>query len=1366
MRTLPIALIIVLSASVAMAQRSTIIHKEQIEDAYIYNTGDTMEGDLIINGTATVEGVFNANDDVNVKYIDFDLLYTGGNYEGRLQWNNEDGTLEYGLAGGNVNLQIGQEIVVRVTNKTGTDIPDGSAVYVSGAQGQRPTIALASASMIGSATKVLGITTEEIKNNNSGYVTTYGLVRGVNTLAYPEGSILYLSESVPGGFQSTEPVSLRYIVIVGMVLYQHATEGVILACPKFYYNPAPFSITGVGAITVEKDGENYTLTVPTPVPTATAMSVPTPLPTSTPQPTATPQATPTPWSIITQGNISSHVDVSSVTLTVPTPAPTMIVEASGTNIIVTGTDDTWYIESPGNFPESLGGRYQETITSPTTTVYVNHGLGYQDVYVGIRDTVTNYVGMPSVILSTTDQVRIGFASAPTNPIEVVVIAGGYGSTGGGVTDHGSLTGLADYDHTWALHKTIAGTVTAVHTFSPSSVGPPFTLGMTADGQLVDGFNSDEWNGWDTLVVQGHGNLTTVGGNAVVTIFTPVPTATAITIPSPVPTATEKPNPTAQPTVKITGSGQAGVTPIVGGYNVNVPALPTATNTPTVTPTFTPPPTPRPEVTLVAQGIAEVTRVSVNNYQIGVRTPVPTATAKPNPTPQPTLKVASNNGSVSVSAITGGYNLTVPTPVPTMVPATPQPTPTPFDIEGSGIATVVQSSTGYNVNVPTFYPSPTPYASDKYFVFGDGTNTTYSWYIPSAGSYPIVRVREVVSPYREILCGINWSGDTFTFRTATPPAPNSLIAYCLPNDAMSVNQNPTHTLNSIDLIFTAYDVFGNVIQSPVTIVNTSTLSISSHIKVLSFKKLLYKESFAIGTKSMTVNHLLNQRNIIANVIYGGSVGTNISSYTYAMDSFTVGALSNYAGAVVVWEPLEFGNFELDLVAHPTPLPTATPFSVEGDGSVTVVKTESSYIVSVPTFAPTWTPRPTDTPPPTPAPTATEKPNPTAQPTLSITGSGAASVSSISGGYNVDVPTPAPTATIKPEPTAQPTVKITGSGSASITPIAGGYNVAVPTPVPTATIKPNPTPDGNKIDKVVPAPENKFPYFNSSGGIKDSGYDGSSFAAYIHNHDSYYISIIPDPSTGNFPLMTSGGELETSVFGPGSFATSSHNHNHNDLLNIDVNQHRTMNDLTTSSTTLWSSSKITSTLQGYIDVDGVNWQYVPAGTYHGKVDVPSKWHSVIAYDNYKLYTGSERFQISHSANVLVMDASTSDVQIKTEDKVFFSNSAGINSATVDVSESSIEADFGKFNFIQFKRDYTEAESSSLPNGSGFILDTGEEIGFGFKDLDGNVDIGRMYTADEIVSSVTLSDDAKYTYVGIKYDFDGNGTTDTKYLAMYKQ
>jgi hypothetical protein len=134
---------------------------------------------------------------------------------------------------------------------------------------------------------------------------------------------------------------------------------------------------------------------------------------------------------------------------------------------------------------------------------------------------------------------------------------------------------------------------------------------------------------------------------------------------------------------------------------------------------------------------------------------------------------------------------------------------------------------------------------------------------------------------------------------------------------------------------------------------------------------------------------------------------------------------------------------------------------------------------------------------------------------------------------------------------------------------------------------------------------------------------------------------------------------------------------------------------------------------------------------------------------------------------MDASTSDVQIKTEDKVFFSSSAGIKSATVDVSESSIEAEFGKFNFIQFKRDYTEAESSSLPNGSGFILDTtGEEIGFGFKGLDGNVDIGRMYTADEIVSSVTLSDDAKYTYIGIKYDFDGNGTTDTKYLAMYKQ
>ena len=56
---------------------------------------------------------------------------------GKVLWNDQDGTLEFQLKGGNVTLQIGEEQVIRVVNKTGADIGDGVVVYLSGAQGQR-----------------------------------------------------------------------------------------------------------------------------------------------------------------------------------------------------------------------------------------------------------------------------------------------------------------------------------------------------------------------------------------------------------------------------------------------------------------------------------------------------------------------------------------------------------------------------------------------------------------------------------------------------------------------------------------------------------------------------------------------------------------------------------------------------------------------------------------------------------------------------------------------------------------------------------------------------------------------------------------------------------------------------------------------------------------------------------------------------------------------------------------------------------------------------------------------------------------------------------------------------------------------------
>ena len=76
------------------------------------------------------------------------------------------------LKGGNVNLQIGSENVVLVYNDSGTTLNDGDLVYISGSQGNRPSVKLASASNE-STQNVLGMVTETIPAGNEGFVTYY-----------------------------------------------------------------------------------------------------------------------------------------------------------------------------------------------------------------------------------------------------------------------------------------------------------------------------------------------------------------------------------------------------------------------------------------------------------------------------------------------------------------------------------------------------------------------------------------------------------------------------------------------------------------------------------------------------------------------------------------------------------------------------------------------------------------------------------------------------------------------------------------------------------------------------------------------------------------------------------------------------------------------------------------------------------------------------------------------------------------------------------------------------------------------------------------------------------------------------------------
>ena len=160
-----------------------------------------------------------------IEYIDFNLTTTSDHQEGRLHWHDDDGTLSLGMPGGNVELQIGQEMLVRCRNTTGSTILNGSPVYADGATGNRPLIKLADASTVAES-YIIGMTTEDISNNANGYVATRGLVRDVNTGAYSVGETLWLSET-PGQYTNIPPTAPAMKVFVGMVIASHASNGVI-----------------------------------------------------------------------------------------------------------------------------------------------------------------------------------------------------------------------------------------------------------------------------------------------------------------------------------------------------------------------------------------------------------------------------------------------------------------------------------------------------------------------------------------------------------------------------------------------------------------------------------------------------------------------------------------------------------------------------------------------------------------------------------------------------------------------------------------------------------------------------------------------------------------------------------------------------------------------------------------------------------------------------------------------------------------------------------------------------------------------------------------------------------------------------------
>lgn len=172
---------------------------------------------------------------IKIGQVEFDQTPTGTAGVAKMRWNDQDGTVDLGLKGGNVTLQVGQEQVTRVVNKTGINLLEANyqAVRISGAQGNRLKVDLAQANNDANSAETLGIVTETINDNQEGFITTSGLVRGINTTGsiqsetWADGDMLYLSGTVAGQLTNIKPAAPIHTVIMGYVVRAHITQGQI-----------------------------------------------------------------------------------------------------------------------------------------------------------------------------------------------------------------------------------------------------------------------------------------------------------------------------------------------------------------------------------------------------------------------------------------------------------------------------------------------------------------------------------------------------------------------------------------------------------------------------------------------------------------------------------------------------------------------------------------------------------------------------------------------------------------------------------------------------------------------------------------------------------------------------------------------------------------------------------------------------------------------------------------------------------------------------------------------------------------------------------------------------------------------------------
>ena len=194
-------------------------------------TGDVtgnITGNVTGNVAGHLTGTVDATSIVAGTILADSLQMSGGTAtQGLFSWNVDEETVDLVLNGAVV--QLGHDTYINVRNVTGTLIPAGTPVYASGTIGGSGRVTIAP--MIADASieprMYIGITVEDVANGADGKVADFGKIRQINTLAYNEGDVLWISATTAGGLTNVQPEAPNLKIPTALVI-RSANNGVLM----------------------------------------------------------------------------------------------------------------------------------------------------------------------------------------------------------------------------------------------------------------------------------------------------------------------------------------------------------------------------------------------------------------------------------------------------------------------------------------------------------------------------------------------------------------------------------------------------------------------------------------------------------------------------------------------------------------------------------------------------------------------------------------------------------------------------------------------------------------------------------------------------------------------------------------------------------------------------------------------------------------------------------------------------------------------------------------------------------------------------------------------------------------------------------